>query len=106
MRLGLFMMPLHPPTRDYHEMLEEDFEAVLHADEVGFDEVWIGDQPGKLFAGLGHRFAQPQTFYGTIGLFFDNRSRDAGGVKLAIGRDYVNLGIVWGWDLTRILRRR
>ena len=73
---------------------------------VLFDEVWIGDQPGKLFAGLGHRFAQPQTFYGTIGLFFDNRSRDAGGVKLAIGRDYVNLGIVWGWDLTRILRRR
>ena len=43
MRLGLFMMPLHPPTRNYHEMLEEDFEAVLHADEVGFDEVWIGE---------------------------------------------------------------
>lgn len=73
---------------------------------VLFDEVWIGDQPGKLFAGLGHRFARPQTFYGTIGLYFDNRSRDAGGVKLAIGQDYVNLGIVWGWDLTRILRRR
>ena len=29
MRLGLFMMPLHPPTQDYHQMLEEDFEAVL-----------------------------------------------------------------------------
>ena len=37
MRLGLFMMPLHPPTRDYHEMLEEDLEAVLHADRLGFD---------------------------------------------------------------------
>ena len=43
MRLGLFMMPLHPPTRDYHEMLEEDFEAVLHADALGFDDVWIGE---------------------------------------------------------------
>ena len=43
MRLGLFMMPLHPPTRDYHEMLEEDFEAVLYADALGFDDVWIGE---------------------------------------------------------------
>ena len=43
MRLGLFMMPLHPPTRDYHEILEEDFEAILHADASGFDDVWIGE---------------------------------------------------------------
>ena len=43
MRLGLFMMPLHPPTRDYHEMLEEDLEAVLEADRLGFDDVWIGE---------------------------------------------------------------
>ena len=43
MRLGLFMMPLHPPTRDYHEMLDEDFDAVLHADALGFDDVWIGE---------------------------------------------------------------
>ena len=43
MRLGLFMMPLHPPTRDYHDMLEEDLEAVIHADRLGFDDVWIGE---------------------------------------------------------------
>ena len=43
MRLGLFMMPLHPPTRDYHEMLDEDLEAVVYADRLGFDEVWIGE---------------------------------------------------------------
>ena len=43
MRLGLFMMPLHPPTRDYHQMLEEDLEAVIHADRLGFDDVWIGE---------------------------------------------------------------
>ena len=29
MRLGLFMMPLHPPRKDYHQMLEEDLEAVV-----------------------------------------------------------------------------
>ena len=67
-----------------------------------FDEVWISDQPGKLFAGLGGRYANPRTFYGTVGIYFDSRSRNAGGAKLAIGRDYVNLGIVWGFDLSRL----
>ena len=43
MRLGLFMMPLHPPTRDYHQMLEEDLEAVVCADRLGFDDVWVGE---------------------------------------------------------------
>ena len=43
MRLGHFMMPLHPPTRDYHEMLEEDLEAIVIADGLGFDEVWVGE---------------------------------------------------------------
>ena len=61
MRLGLFMMPLHPPTRDYHAMLEEDFEAVLHADALGFDDVWIALSQGPAFddylSGSG-RFAE------------------------------------------------
>jgi alkanesulfonate monooxygenase SsuD/methylene tetrahydromethanopterin reductase-like flavin-dependent oxidoreductase (luciferase family) len=43
MRLGLFMMPLHPPTRGYHEVLKEDLEAVVHAARLGFDKVWIGE---------------------------------------------------------------
>ncbi len=43
MRLGLFMMPLHPATRDYHTVLDEDLEAIIKADEYGFDDVWIGE---------------------------------------------------------------
>ena len=68
---------------------------------IFFDEVWIGDQPGRLFGGVGRRFAHPQTLYGTVGIYFDARSRGAGGIKLAVGRDYVNLGIAWGFDLSR-----
>jgi alkanesulfonate monooxygenase SsuD/methylene tetrahydromethanopterin reductase-like flavin-dependent oxidoreductase (luciferase family) len=58
MRLGLFMMPLHPPTRDYHEVLEEDFEAVLLADQLGFDEVWIGEH----FSSMTEPITSPLTF--------------------------------------------
>ncbi len=73
---------------------------------IVFDEVWISDKPGRLFAGIGHRFAKPQTLYGTIGIFFDTRSRGAGGAKLNIGEEYMSLGIVWGVDLLSFFRGR
>ncbi len=43
MRLGLFMMPVHPPTRPMHEALEEDIEKSLLADRLGFDEMFLGE---------------------------------------------------------------
>lgn len=43
MKLGYFMMPLHHIDRDYHETLNEDMEAVIYADELGFSEAWIGE---------------------------------------------------------------
>ena len=42
MKLGLFMMPLHPPEKDRTECFEEDIELVVRADELGFTEAWIG----------------------------------------------------------------
>ncbi len=43
MRLGFFMMPLHTLKPGYKEMYDQDYQAVLHADAVGFDEVWMGE---------------------------------------------------------------
>jgi alkanesulfonate monooxygenase SsuD/methylene tetrahydromethanopterin reductase-like flavin-dependent oxidoreductase (luciferase family) len=43
MRLGLFMMPVHPPDRTFWSTLEEDSEKSLLADQLGFDEVWLGE---------------------------------------------------------------
>ena len=43
MRLGLFMMPVHPPTRAMHETLAEDVEKSLLADRLGFDEMFLGE---------------------------------------------------------------
>ncbi len=42
MKLGLFMMPLHPPEKDRTECFEEDIELVVLADQLGFSEAWIG----------------------------------------------------------------
>ncbi|MSR83632.1 MAG: LLM class flavin-dependent oxidoreductase [Candidatus Latescibacteria bacterium] len=42
MKLGTFMMPLHPPEKSRTECFEEDIELVILADELGFTEAWIG----------------------------------------------------------------
>ncbi|MDB5863958.1 MAG: class flavin-dependent oxidoreductase [Betaproteobacteria bacterium] len=43
MKLGMFMMPLHPPGRSYPETLREDREAVLLADRLGYEEAFVGE---------------------------------------------------------------
>jgi alkanesulfonate monooxygenase SsuD/methylene tetrahydromethanopterin reductase-like flavin-dependent oxidoreductase (luciferase family) len=43
MRLGLFMMPVHPPGRLFADTLAEDEEKALYADRLGFDELWLGE---------------------------------------------------------------
>jgi alkanesulfonate monooxygenase SsuD/methylene tetrahydromethanopterin reductase-like flavin-dependent oxidoreductase (luciferase family) len=43
MRLGIFMMPVHPPERSFTDTLAEDEEKALYADSLGFDEMWLGE---------------------------------------------------------------
>jgi alkanesulfonate monooxygenase SsuD/methylene tetrahydromethanopterin reductase-like flavin-dependent oxidoreductase (luciferase family) len=43
MRLGLFMMPVHPADRAFADTLAEDEEKSLYADQLGFDELWLGE---------------------------------------------------------------
>lgn len=43
MRLGMFMMPLHPAHREPALTLQEDREAVILADKLGFYDVFVGE---------------------------------------------------------------
>jgi alkanesulfonate monooxygenase SsuD/methylene tetrahydromethanopterin reductase-like flavin-dependent oxidoreductase (luciferase family) len=43
LRLGLFMMPLHPLGRPMHAYLAEDTEKALLMEKLGFDELFIGE---------------------------------------------------------------
>lgn len=58
MRLGLFMMPLHPPERPMHETLAEDTEKSLLADRLGFAELWVGEH----FSASSEPIASPLMF--------------------------------------------
>lgn len=43
MKIGYFTMPIHPVDRNYTETLQEDREAVILADRLGFSEAYIGE---------------------------------------------------------------
>lgn len=43
MDLGFFTMPLHPLTRNYPDTLDEDRQAIILADQLGFTEAFVGE---------------------------------------------------------------
>jgi alkanesulfonate monooxygenase SsuD/methylene tetrahydromethanopterin reductase-like flavin-dependent oxidoreductase (luciferase family) len=43
MNLGFFTMPIHPLDKDWRLSLQEDREAFLLADELGFSEAYVGE---------------------------------------------------------------
>ena len=43
MRLGMFMMPLHPAHREPAVTLQEDREAIVLADRLGFYDAFVGE---------------------------------------------------------------
>src|SRR2546425_11872498 len=43
MRLGFFTMPLHPRGRDPAVTLQEDREAIILADRLGFHDAFVGE---------------------------------------------------------------
>jgi alkanesulfonate monooxygenase SsuD/methylene tetrahydromethanopterin reductase-like flavin-dependent oxidoreductase (luciferase family) len=43
MRLGYFTMPMHPAHRPPAETLEEDREAIILADKLGFYDAFVGE---------------------------------------------------------------
>ena len=43
MRLGYFTMPVHPQERNPTETLQEDREAIILADRLGFYDAYVGE---------------------------------------------------------------
>ena len=43
MNLSYFIQPVHPPNRNYQDILNEDIESVILADKLGFQEAFFGE---------------------------------------------------------------
>lgn len=62
MRSGLFMMPLHPPERPLAVTVAEDAEKIVLADQLGFDEAWVGEH----FSAASEPLASPLMFLASL----------------------------------------
>jgi alkanesulfonate monooxygenase SsuD/methylene tetrahydromethanopterin reductase-like flavin-dependent oxidoreductase (luciferase family) len=62
MRLGMFMMPVHPPDRAFWSTLDEDMEKSVLADELGFDELWMGEH----FSATTEPIPSPMMFFANL----------------------------------------
>lgn len=62
MRLGMFMMPVHPPARSLTDTLAEDTEKSLLADALGFNELWLGEH----FSASSEPIPSPLMFFASL----------------------------------------
>jgi alkanesulfonate monooxygenase SsuD/methylene tetrahydromethanopterin reductase-like flavin-dependent oxidoreductase (luciferase family) len=60
--VGMFTMPFHHPSRDYATILEEDQEAVILADRLGFTEAYVGEH----FSSWSERITSPLIFLASV----------------------------------------
>jgi len=60
--LGMFTMPFHHPARDYTTILEEDREAIILADRLGFTEAFVGEH----FSSWSERITSPLIFLASL----------------------------------------
>ena len=58
MRLGMFMMPVHPPGRSLSDTLAEDTAKSILADKLGYEELWMGEH----FSATTEPFPSPLMF--------------------------------------------
>src|SRR5499426_1768561 len=61
-KLGMFTMPFHHPAREYTALLEEDQEAIVLADRLGFSEAFVGEH----FSSWSERITSPLIFLATV----------------------------------------
>lgn len=62
MRLGMFMMPLHPPGPPMHVHIDQDTRKSLLVDRLDFDELWIGEH----FSAISEPYPAPLMFMANL----------------------------------------
>ena len=79
--------------------------AAVDVSFVPADKIIVARKQGRLYTGMGLRLRHPRTPYGTLGLFFATNDGRANGVRIAIGSNFITLGMSWSLGVGNLLRR-
>src|SRR5919206_433230 len=61
LKFGIFLAPFHPVGQNPTLSLERDLDLIVHLDELGFDEAWIGEHHSAGYEII----ASPEVFIAT-----------------------------------------
>ena len=57
---GMFLMPIHDPTKPLTQCYDEDMELIVQCEELGLDDVWIGEHHSSTVENI----VMPEIFIG------------------------------------------
>lgn len=62
LRLGMFVMPIHPPNKPLAQCIDEDIELAMLCEELGFDDFWVGEHHSSSVENI----VMPEIFLGKV----------------------------------------
>src|SRR3972149_8648271 len=78
LRFGIFLAPFHPAGENPPPPLRRDIDLISHLDELGYDEVWVGEH----HSGGWELIASPEVFIAAAGERTTNIKLGTGVVSL------------------------
>ena len=62
LRVGMFVMPIHPPDKPLAQCIDEDLELAVKCEELGFDDFWVGEHHSSSIENI----VMPEIFLGKV----------------------------------------
>ncbi len=62
LKTGMFVMPVHNPTKSLVQCFDEDLELAVRCDELGFNDFWVGEHHSSTYENI----ASPEIFLGKV----------------------------------------
>ena len=62
LRLGMFVMPIHDPSKPLTQCIDEDLELAVKCEELGFDDFWVGEHHSSTIENI----VMPEIFLGKV----------------------------------------
>ncbi len=62
LKYGMFVMPVHDPTKPLAQCFDEDLELALQCEELGFSDFWVGEHHSSAYENI----VMPEIFLGKV----------------------------------------
>jgi alkanesulfonate monooxygenase SsuD/methylene tetrahydromethanopterin reductase-like flavin-dependent oxidoreductase (luciferase family) len=62
LQVGMFVMPIHDPTKPMAQCFDEDLELAIQCEQLGFTDFWVGEHHSSTYENI----VMPEIFLGKV----------------------------------------